>query len=204
MSSGQRDYIDPNKRFPDVFRFMEYNLLQFLQILFSTFPPKNLHYSDNDNETDIKIEGQRTDNLKTMDTRPKIVVARGRVDWEGRGIGNFVGSANLSRFNRRFTDINSAPIMVTSFSREDLEADRIAQICFDSIKQFREVIQTFGFLSVKSVSAGQRAIIRGNESRPELTAVPVMVQVQITRNWTLTKTDPVKLREYLLLLNVDP
>jgi hypothetical protein len=176
---------------------MENSMLQFLQILFSTFPKDCFHYDSEDGLTDIKIEGRNTDNLKEIDTRPKIVVYRGPVAWENRGLGNFVGSKNLSLENRGYTDVLNGSVSINCFSREPLEADRIANICFDSIKMFRSKLQQFGFLSIRSAQAGQRGMIK-SDARTELFVTPVLVEVQITKNWQNTIVDPVKLRQVLI------
>jgi hypothetical protein len=112
-----KDLYDPRKLYPSTLRFMENTMLEFLQILFSSFPEKQLHYDSDPLVTDINIEGLSVDNLETIDTRPKIVVSRGPVGWQNRGIGNMVGSKNLSLQKRTYTDINDGTIGISCFAR---------------------------------------------------------------------------------------
>lgn len=200
MASGQKDVFDPNKQFPNVLLFMENSMLGFLQALFSSFPaghdPRAYHYDDNPDLTEIEISGQGTDNLKNVDTRPKIVVARGPVGWSPTHAGNFVGSKNLSMETRKYARIDSGSIGISCFSREDLEADHLAQICYDSITAFQYVLQRFGFLTIKAAQIGQRGLVKV-DSRPDLSVTPVLVRVEIAREWTTSKLDPVKMRHIL-------
>lgn len=205
MASGQLDYSDPNRRFPDTLLFMERAMTQFLQVLFSTFPPGDqaFHYDNNPDLTEISIEGRQTDNLTNMDTRPKIVVYRGPVSWAGHSIGSLVGSKNLSQRGRTFADIYNGTVSINCFAREDLESERIANICFDAIKMFREQIQKLGFLSIHSAQCGQRGKVKA-DARPELYVTPVIVETQITKNWRTDKVDPVLLRHILIQLMTTP
>lgn len=207
MAQGPQDLVDPNIAFGDQsFKFLENSILQFYQILFSTFKPGSLHFEPGDSaNSDIRIEGRNTDNLEDVDTRPKIVVSRGPVLWQNTGTGgsNFVGSANLSRFERKHTGMNDATIAVSCFSREDLEADRIAQICFDAPMMLKDVLHRFGFLTIQSVQAGQRAKIR-SDARPELFVAPVLIQAKVTRNYKVQYTNPVQLRKIMIQFLLAP
>lgn len=213
MAMGPRDFINPNVFYPNTLRFMENSMLAFLQALFSTFPAKsqpnlpqdfpNYHYDSVDELSEINIEGQNTDNLSKVDSRPKIVVARGGVSYQRSGINNFVGASSLQLSPRRHSTILSGTVGISCFSREDLEADRLAMICADSIEFFSHVIRKHGFLEVHAAQIGQRALIK-KDARPELTVTPVLIKVQITKNWTAQVVDPIKLRKILLEFVVNP
>jgi hypothetical protein len=197
VSSIQKDYLDPNLLFPDALYFMERQTTEFLQVLFSQFPKGQYHYDlESQDQCDILIEGRTTDNLENVDTRPKIVVGRGGVSWENRGINNFIGSRNLSLESQKFSDILSGTVGVSCFSREPLEADRIANICFGAFKKFRTVLRQQGYLMIRSAQVGQRAMIK-KDVRPELYVTPVMIESQVTENWTVSRLGPVKLKEII-------
>lgn len=213
MALGPRDYIDPNIFYPNTLRFMENSILAFLQALFSTFPAKNqlpepldytnYHYDPVDELSEISIEGQNTDNLNKVDSRPKIVVARGSVGYNKVGLNNFVGSASLQMSPRRYATILSGTVGISCFSREDLEADRLAMICADSIEQFNNVIRKHGYLQIHTTQIGQRAMII-KDARPELHVTPVLIKTEITKNWTAQSVDPIRLRKILLQSVVNP
>lgn len=200
MSSIQKDLIDPRILFSNSSRFMENSMIEFLQILFSTFPKGNFHFERSKEDTDIQIEGRSTNNLEVADKRPKIVVARGPIAWQNRGIGNFIGAASFGgRGGNKFADIEEGTVGISCFSREDLESDQIAQICFNAVKMSRPILQRFGFLTIRSAQLGQRGLIRA-DANPELWVTPVLIQAQVTKNWTIEQSDPVKLREFLVSL----
>jgi hypothetical protein len=184
---------------------MENSFLVFLQSLFSNFPPgaNKLHYDDSPELTEIAIEGQNTDNLTAVDTRPKIVVARGAVRMQKTGINNTIGSRNLSLLQRRIAVIRAGTVGISCYSREELEADRIAEIVASSIESMTDVIRRLGFLEVRATDIGQRAMIK-SDSRPELFVVPVVVRAQVTENYNRKIIDPVLLRKILYEFLINP
>lgn len=205
--SSERDIFNPNRRYANTLLFLENSILGFLQALFSTFPagndPKFYHYSDTPETTEIFIEGQGTDNLTGVDIRPKIVVARGPVSWNKTHIGNFVGSKNLSLEKRQYSSIYNGTVGISCFSREDLEADHLAQLCFDAIEAFQFKLHKFGFLSINSAQIGQRGVIK-RDSRPELSVTPVLIRVQVTKQWKTFIVDPVQLRQLFVQFITNP
>lgn len=213
MAMGPRDFIDPNTFYPNTLRFMENSILAFLQALFSTFPARNhphapqdfpcYHYDWSDAESEVSIEGQSTDNLNKVDSRPKIVVARGAVGFNRAGINNYVGSANLQHLPRRYATILTGTVGISCFSREDMEADRLAMICADSIEMFSNVIRKHGYLQIHTAQIGQRAMIM-KDARPDLHVTPVLIKTEVTKNWTSRAVDPIRLRKYLLEFQVNP
>jgi hypothetical protein len=214
VAQGPRDYIDPNRYFPNTLLFMENSILQFLHALFGTFPPGEglLHYDDNIDLTEILIEGQSTDNLREyVAEKPKIVVARGPVNLNPVGLNSHVGSA-LSRGigGRRgsaptiITGIRQGSVSISCFSREELEADRMAEVCASAIESLRDVVQRFGFLEIKAASIGQRGIVRQEAGKGTLAVTPVMLRVQITKNYNREKVDQAKLRHHILRFSVQP
>lgn len=206
MAEGLKDPNKPDLQFPNSLKFMENSFLSFLQAIFSSFPPDRncFHFSDDPDKTEIKIEGQNTDNLKTVDTRPKIVVARGSVSVETSGINNQVGSQNVSLQKRKYATIRSGTVGISCYSRSDIEADQIAEICADTIESLASVIrQACGFLEVRSLAIGQRAMIK-SDAIPELFVTPVLIKVKLTKNYTVEITDPVKLRKIIYGYIIEP
>lgn len=205
MAQGPRDYIDPNKYFTNSLKFMENSFLVFLQSLFSQFTPNSnqFHYDDDPEVTEIAIEGQNTSNLTNVDTRPKLVVARGSVRINPSGINNTIGSANLSLRQRKIAAIRAGTVGISCYSRNDLEADRLAEIVADSIESMTDIIRQLGFLEVRATDIGQRAMIK-SDSRPELFVTPVLVRAQITKNYTRQVVDPVLLRKIIFQYVIQP
>lgn len=207
MAQGPRDFIDPNKYFPNSLLFMENTFLTFLQALFATFQPSQFadpgtgsyHYDDDPTFSEIAIEGQNTDNLTAVDTRPKIVVARGPVQINKVGLDSGVGQKNLSLLQKRYTSIREGTVGISCYSRSDLEADKLAEFCADSIESLVPQIRMLGFLEVRTAQIGQRAMIKA-DSRPELFVTPVLVRAKITKNYNVNVVDPVVLRQIVYQL----
>jgi hypothetical protein len=206
MAQGPRDFTDPNYFYTDKLRFMENSVLSFLQILFATFPPGCMHYEHEQtdaNITEIHIEGQGTDNLQVVDNRPKIVVARGPVQFQQAGMNAMIGSANTSLLSQRHATIMAGSVGISCYSREELEADKIAEICASAIEAFQPIIRKYGFLEIRTAQIGQRAMIK-SDSRPELYVTPVLLRTSVTANWNRSVIDPVKLRKYILEFKIAP
>lgn len=205
MAQGPNAHlIDPNKKFSNSLLFMENAFLMFLQGLFMTFDPgvNFYHFDDDPALSEIRIEGQNTDNLKDVDPRPKIVVARGPIQMQKTGIANFVGGRNLSRVDRQYSVIRSGTVGISCYSRSDTEADRVAEICADGIDALTPLIRSLGFLEVRAMQIGQRAMIK-SDSRPELFVTPVLIRVQLVKNYNVAVADPVLLREIVYKFIID-
>ena len=171
------------------------------------FPPKGsegangFHYDHEDvDATEINIEGQHTDNLQTVDNRPKITVARGPVQFNQAGVNAFVGAQNLSLKNQRHAIIMTGSVGISCYSREELESDRLAEICASSIEAFQPIIRKYGFLEIRASQIGQRALIK-SDARSELIVTPVMLKTSVTANWRREVVDPVLLRNIILNVN---
>lgn len=217
MAQGPRDYNDPNMFYSDRLRFMENSILAFLQALFSTFPaaahvqggseegaPRSpFHYNANDEQTEIFIEGRGTDNLNVTEGKRKIVVSRGPVQFQQASINAGIGSSNLSLASQKHAIIMAGSVGISCYSREELEADRLAEICASSIEAFQPIIRKYGFLEIRTSQIGQRAVIK-SDARQDLFVTPVMLRTSVTSNWKRTMVDPVKLRQVLLQIEARP
>jgi hypothetical protein len=203
VAKGPHDPIDPNKLFPNSLAFMENSFLAFFQGLFANFPVGRYHYDQDPNLTEIAIEGQNTENLRTIDTRPKIVVARGAVSMQKSGIANFIGSRNVSLESRQYAHIRAGTVGISCYNRNDLEADRIAEICASSIESLAPVIRNFGFLEVRTTDIGQRAMIK-SDAIGELFVTPVLVRASVTMNYKSKIVDPVKLQSIIYQYVIEP
>lgn len=212
MALGPRDYNNPNMFYNDKLRFMENSILSFLQALFSTFPKFGttdidyncFHYDhENPSESEILIEGQATDNLENVEHRPKIIVTRGPVTFQQAGVNGFIGAQNLSLSKQKHSVIMAGSVGISCYSREELEADRIAEICASSIEAFQPIIRKYGFLEIRTAQIGQRAMLKSG-ARPEQFITPVLLKTSVTSNWTRQIVDPVELRKIILQVNVQP
>lgn len=210
MALGPRDYVNPNLFYADNLRFMENSVLAFLQALFSTFPKEPVdgvgkyHFDpESDANCDLFITGANTDNQEIVDSKPRIIVARGPVSFQQAGINGMIGSQNLSVARQKHATILQGTVGISCFSREELEADRLAEICASAIEAFNPVIRKYGYLEIRTAQIGQRAIIRA-DARPEVCITPVLVKTAITKNWNREVVDPVKLRNIILQVCAKP
>lgn len=220
MAQGPRSFIDPTKFYADRLRFMENSVLAFLQAIFSTMPKQGeatmsegagdgpslswFHFdSESPDTSEIQIMGQSTDNLVTVDNRPRITVARGPVQFQQTGINASIGSANLSLSRQKHAVIMAGSVGISCYSREQLEADRIAELCASSIEGFQPIIRKYGFLEIRTAQIGQCALIK-SDARPELFVTPVLIRASVTSNWTREVVDPVKLRRIFTQYIINP
>lgn len=218
MANGPQDLVQPNQYYQNTLRFIENAMLGFLQALFSTFPgvagfsetealdnqmPTYKYVIGDTVASEIAIEGQSTDNLETVDTRPKLVVARGPIRYQFAGINGGIGSAQIGRLSQRRARILNGTVGVSCYSSEELEADGLAVIVANAVEEFGPALKRFGFLTIHTSQIGQRAIIQKG-ARPGLSVTPVLISVQVTENWKLDWVDPIRLQKILLQLTVNP
>jgi len=218
MANGPQDLVNPNQQYQNSLRFIENAMLGFLQALFSTFPgiasfseteqldnqlPQYKYVIGDPVSSEIAIEGQSTDNLETVDTRPKLVVARGPIRYQFAGINGGIGSAQIGRLSTHRARILNGSVGISCYSSEELEADGLAAIVSGAVEMFGPALKRFGFLTIHVNQVGQRALIQKG-ARPGLSVTPVLINVQVTENWKTEWVDPIRLRKFLLQLTVNP
>lgn len=173
--------------------------LMFLQMAFgSDAAPKEYRYLESDDETLLKIEAASADNLKTVDHRPRLVVARGPFKWHNRsGIGQIQQSSNLNEgpMNKYVSDIASGSIRITSISREDLESELLANHVLFLIRRFKQLIARSGLLTIQDFTVSSTSMIRGQDGGVLGYATAVDISVMAQDRWLFENDTKVLLKK---------
>ena len=197
--ADRRQVEDGNKIYGEaqMLRFFANIFIEFLQIVYaSNAAPASLRYSQDESLTKLIIQSDTADNLKSVDSRPKITVKRGAVRFENRsGIGQFqdiIGpNASLSRQNqKRVTDLMSGSVLLSVISKEDLESESIASDVIMLIRRFKPALAMQGLLSIKSFEASPTQIIRGTDGGIQgwVTGITLGMAAQDTWTYNLNTT----------------
>lgn len=132
--------------------------------------------------TKIMITDQYPENLEANEKRPWIMVARGPIQWAKISNDQFL-SYNLRNGSRFYTDLLTTGFKINCFSRNGLEAEFLATIVFQSIQFFAQRLRGESHIfDVSSVSIGQEDIVK-NDSKIDLTVVPVNIAMTIQDKW---------------------
>lgn len=189
---------EQRKETPNVAIFAKRAPLLFLQELFAQRPKGCLKYDSDDTKTEIQISDQHTINLDAIHVKPAIVAVRGPLSAQNMGLGgNGREGRDLVSGDRTYNDLLIGSIAFSCYSREGLEAEKIAYIVFNSFKLYKPVLREAGFFTIKSVNLGAEALIESG-AEDELYMVPVYVTLQIQDRWKLTDQAARKIREIII------
>jgi hypothetical protein len=189
--SGQRETLDDGSIYAPEFTlgYFRNTFLMFLQMTFgSEFAPKEYKYLESDEDTLIKIEAASADNLKTVDHRPRIIVARGPFKWHNKsGIGHLQQTKNLNSgpMDKFVVDIVSGSIRISTISREDLESEVLANHVLFLIRRFKQQIARSGLLSIQDFSVSATSMIRGQDGGILGYATAVDISVMAQDRWLI-------------------
>ena len=165
----------------------------FLQALFASRPPGQLRWSFDDEESEILITGETPVNIDTPHKRPIISIVRGQSLWDSTSRDG-LQSLSLTTSDKTFTDTASGTMVLNCLSKEPVEAQYIAWICFTHIRIFKEVIQKYGRLHAISnqlqigpvTPPGQ--VVRGSSSS-EWRLVQVYSPFQVRSSFKVSETE---------------
>jgi hypothetical protein len=173
--------------------------IMFLQMAFgSDFAPKEYRYLESDNDTLLKIEAASADNLKTVDHRPRLIIARGPFKWHNRsGIGHLQQSTNLNEgpMKKIVSDIASGSVRITAISREDLESEVLANHVLFLIRRFKQLIARSGLLTIQDFSVSATSMVRGQDGGVMGYATAVDISVMAQDRWLLENDTKVLLKK---------
>lgn len=177
--------------------FLKNTALRFLQIAFSERAPGNFHYSDDEENTEIKIADQHAFQLDASETKPAIVSVRGPISWRNIGLSHGTQQMNRRTGQSEKTDLLQGSVGLSCISRYGLEADQLASDVFNLFKYFRTTLMKFGFFSVKSLSLGSEQLVE-IEGEPKLFLVSVLLECQIQDRWVLGPKAAADLRKIVV------
>ena len=182
---------------PNVAIFLKRTALEFLQILFNQREVGSLYYDQDDTKTEILIADLHSVDLKAVGVRPAIIAVRGPLSWQDVGIGS-IESRDMHTGDFTTSGLLNGSLALSCISREGVEAEQIAHLVFQSFKQFRPVLQKFGFFSIKSLNIGAETLVEQEGADDRTTIVPVYVNAMIQDRWVLREDAARKLRQIIV------
>ena len=176
-----------NEPIPNTTIFLKRTALEFLQILFSTRAEGSFHYDPDDTKTDIQITDSYATALDAINYRPAILVTRGPVAWQGLGLGNgSVESRDMASGDTTFNDLLIGSVMITCLSRNDIEADNVAHLVFNSFRFFNSTLRKRGFFHIRSLNIGAESLVEQEGETAETFFVSISLTAQMQERWTLS------------------
>ncbi len=154
-------------------------ILEFLRFIFSN--SARFRFADDDMESKIIISDVFK---KDYDKKPAIVVRRENMFLTNRGIGHFHSWTYSKNFGSRFMDMLQSQVVIECYSREGLEAEKIANIVFFSLLAFRRKLREVGRVHDILVANIGAEAPQKISSEITLAMVPVQLSFTFTEMWT--------------------
>jgi hypothetical protein len=185
MSDEPIVIIDPSSKDPVIDHLMtdevKNRLLEFLRFIFSN--SERFKYNDDELASKISISDVFP-KKEDYEKRPALVVRRENLMTTNRGIGHFKGWTYSKNFGSRFTDLFQSQCVIECYSREGLEAEKLANIVFMSLLYFRRKLREVGRIHDVLVANIGPEIPQKISSEITLAMVPVQLSFSFTEAWT--------------------
>lgn len=177
--------IDSTGRDPVVDNLMtdevKNRIIEFLQFVFSN--SQRFQYLSDEIESKVSISDVFP-KKEDYEKKPAIVVRRENMFLTNRGIGHFLGWTYSKNFGSRFMDMLQSQVVIECYSREGLEAEKIANIVFGSLLFFRRKLREVGRIHDILVANIGPETPQRISSEITLAMVPVQLSFTFTEMWT--------------------
>jgi hypothetical protein len=155
-------------------------LLEFLRFIFE----RSDTFQFNDDEIESKISiSDRFPKKEDYEKKPAIVVRRENLMLTNRGIGHFKGWTCSKNFGSRFMDLLQSQVVIECYSREGLEAEKIANMVFGAILFYRRKLREVGRVHDILVANIGPEVPQRISSEITLTMVPVQLSFTFSEEW---------------------
>jgi hypothetical protein len=156
-------------------------LLEFLRFIFE----RSEQYTFNDDEVESKISiSDIYPKKEDTEKKPAIVVRRENMMLTNRGVGHFLGWTYSKNFGSRFMDLLQTQVVIECYSREGLEAEKIANMVFASILFYRRQLRKVGRVHDILTAGIGPEVPQRSSSEITLAMVPVHVSFTHSEVWT--------------------
>lgn len=155
-------------------------LIEFIQFLFSR--SDNYRWVDDEVESKISISDIYPEK-ENVEQKPAIVVRRDNMLLTNRGIGHFHSWTFSKNFGSRFMDMLRSQVVIECYSREGLEAEKLANMVFMGILFFRRQLREVGRVHDILAAGIGPEIPQRVTSEITLAMVPVQVSFTFTEQW---------------------
>jgi len=156
-------------------------LLEFLRFIFS----RSERFAFNDDEVESKISiSDIFPKKEDYEKKPAVVVRRENLLMTNRGVGHFMGWTFSKNFGSRFMDLLQSQVVIECYSREGLEAEKIANIVFACLLFYRRKLREVGRVHDILVANIGPEIPQRISSEITLAMVPVQLSFTFSEMWT--------------------
>jgi hypothetical protein len=156
-------------------------LLEFLRFIFE----RSERFTFNDDEVESKISiSDIFPKKEDFEKKPAIVVRRENLMLTNRGVGHFHSWTFSKNFGSRFMDLLQSQVVIECYSREGLEAEKIANMVFASLLFYRRKLREVGRVHDILVANIGPEIPQRMSSEITLAMVPVQLSFTFTEMWT--------------------
>jgi hypothetical protein len=177
--------IDPEGAEPPIDNLMtdevKNRLIEFLRFIFER--SDRFHYNDEELKSGISIS-DIFPVKEDFEKKPAITVRRENMLLTNRGIGHFKGWTLSKNFGSRFMDLLQSQVVIECYSREGLEAEKIANIVFGSILFYRRKLREVGRIHDVLVANIGAEVPQRVSSTITLAMVPVQLSFTFSEEWT--------------------
>lgn len=176
------DQTAPNPTFDNLLTDEVKNrILEFLRFLFS----RSDQYTWVDDEIQSKIAiSDIFPQKEDIGKKPAVVVRRGNLILTNRSVGHFQGWTFSKNFGSRFMDLLQSQVVIECYSREGLEAEKIANFIFMGLLFFRKRLREVGRVHDILAGAVGSEVPQRVSSEITLSMVPVEMSFSFSENWT--------------------
>jgi hypothetical protein len=155
-------------------------LIEFLRFIFS----RSERYRFTDDEVDSKVWiSDVFPKKEDMEKKPALIVRRENLLLTNRGIGHFFGWTLSKNFGSRFMDLLQSQVAIECYSREGLEAEKLANMVFGSLLFFRRKLREVGRVHDVLAAGIGPEIPQRVSSEITLAMVPVTLSFTFTESW---------------------
>lgn len=156
-------------------------IIEFMQHIFSR--SERFFWSPDEVNAKISIS-DIFPTKEDYEKKPAIVIRRENTFLTNRGIGHFHSWTFSKNFGSRYVDLLQSQMVIECYSREGLEAEKIANIVFASLLFYRKKLREVGRIhDVLAANIGPEAPQRVS-SAITLSMVPVMLSFKHAEMWT--------------------
>lgn len=190
-----RSLHDEDRRYTMPHEVVKGFCLEIAQLLFYDGNPTGFVWDIDNAKTQITICDKYAFNLDQVGSSPAVVANRGPQQWMKTSGFRQLQSLDMRRDRRVYTDLIRGGAVLSVFSREGEEAEKLAGYLFASFQALRDVLRKLqkqrmmaptylGFFKIEATTMGEEALVQAT-SRPEVSVVPVAIAAMVQSRWSV-------------------
>ena len=204
QQDNARSLHDENRRYIQTHEVIKNFTLEICQLLFYQGNPTGIRWDLDETDRQIAITDKYGFNASQVGVQPAVVANRGPLIWTKSSGFRQMQSLDFRNDRRVYTDLVRGAATLSVFSRQGIEAERIAGYIWESFQFFRDTLRKLarrgimfphhlGFFKIEATSMGEEALIKA-DARPDSSVVPVAIQASVQRRWAIQPMSARKLK----------